>query len=144
MALDPITGAENLVGSVIDRIWPNATDALKAKAALATLASTGELKKMALQAGLAQGQISINKAEALSGNVFIAGGRPFLIWVCGAAFSWAFVLKPIVASILAASGSHVILPTLDLSAMMPVLLTLLGFGGMRTVEKINKVEQRHG
>ncbi len=46
MALDPITAGIDLVSSVVSRIWPNADDQVKAKAALAELAATGELKRM--------------------------------------------------------------------------------------------------
>ncbi len=45
MALDPITAGIDLVSSVVSRIWPNADDQVKAKAALAELAATGELKR---------------------------------------------------------------------------------------------------
>ena len=32
---------------------------------------------------LAKGQLAINKEEAKSGNIFIAGWRPFIGWSCG-------------------------------------------------------------
>ena len=143
MALDPITAGIDLVSSVVSRIWPDATDQVKAKAALAELAATGELKRMALSAGLAQGQIAVNATEAASHFLFVAGWRPWLGWVCGAAFAWAYVLQPILAAVLSASGSAVVLPTLDLSAMSPVLLGMLGLGGMRTVEKLKGAQGNH-
>ncbi len=34
---------------------------------------------------LAKGQLEINKAEAQSRNIFIAGWRPFIGWGCGIA-----------------------------------------------------------
>ncbi len=144
MALDPVTAGLDLVNSVVSRIWPNASDALKAKAALATLASTGELKKMALEAGLVEGQLKINQTEAATGKLFIAGWRPFLGWVCGGAFAWAYVIEPLVRFGLSAAGHPVVLPTLSLSAMTPVLFGMLGLGGMRSFEKSKGVEGRHG
>ncbi len=144
MAFDPISSALDLATSVVDRIWPDATSKLKAKAALAELASSGELKKMALQAGLVEGQLKINANEAASTNLFVSGWRPFVGWVCGLAFAWAFVLEPVTATILTAVGSVVVLPVLNLTAMMPVLLGMLGLGGMRSFEKSKKVEGRHG
>ena len=86
-----------------------------------------------------QGQIEVDKAEAASQNVFVSGWRPFVGWVCGSAFAWAFVLQPFGAFILSAMGKHVTLPTLDLSTMMPVLLGLLGLGAMRSYEKVQAV-----
>ena len=44
---------------------------------------------------LAKGQIEINKAEAQSRNIFVAGWRPFIGWTCGLAMFWHFVGVPI-------------------------------------------------
>ena len=143
MAMDPITAGLDLVNSVVGRIWPNATDALKAKAALAELAASGELKRMAITAGLAQGQLKVNAIEAASHFFFVAGWRPWLGWVCGVAFAWAYVAQPILATILAAAGVHVVLPTLDLSGMMVPLLGMLGLGSMRTKEKLTGAQGNH-
>ena len=143
MALDPITAGIDLVSSVISRIWPNADDQVKAKAALAELAATGELKRMALSAGLAQGQIAVNQVAAGSKFWWVAGARPAVLWVCAAAFAWSYVLAPMLAFVLAAVGHSTPLPALNLSAMMPALLGLLGLGGMRTVEKLKGAQGNH-
>ncbi|MDE2106878.1 MAG: hypothetical protein KGL39_57215 [Patescibacteria group bacterium] len=75
---------------------------------------------------------------------FISGGRPFLIWVCGASFAWVYCLQPIAEFVLAARGHPMTLPIPDMTQMMPVLLGLLGLGGMRTYEKMTGVNQKHG
>lgn len=41
-------------------------------------------------------QIEVNKEEAASGSVFKGGWRPFIGWVCGAAFAYHFVLQPLI------------------------------------------------
>jgi Holin of 3TMs, for gene-transfer release len=81
-------------------------------------------------------QIEVNKQEAASPSLFVAGWRPWIGWTCGMAFAWAFVLQPLLTFALAAAGHKMDLPTLDLSQMMPVLLGMLGLGAMRTYEKI--------
>jgi hypothetical protein len=43
---------------------------------------------------LAKGQLEINKAEAQSRNVFIAGWRPFIGWTCGVAMAYNYVDSP--------------------------------------------------
>ena len=44
---------------------------------------------------LAKGQIDINKEEAKSRNIFIAGWRPFVGWTCGLALFWHFLGLPV-------------------------------------------------
>ena len=36
-------------------------------------------------------QIEVNKTEAQSRNIFVAGWRPFVGWTCGIALAWHFV-----------------------------------------------------
>ena len=85
---------------------------------------------------LALSQIEVNKAEAASGSVFKGGWRPFIGWVCGFAFAYHFILQPILIFGTAVAGiSLPPLPEFDMSQMMPVLLGMLGLGGLRTYEK---------
>ena len=85
---------------------------------------------------LAMAQIEVNKAEAASGSIFKGGWRPFIGWVCGFAFAYHFILQPVLLFGTAAAGvSLPPLPEFDMSQMMPVLLGMLGLGGLRTYEK---------
>ena len=81
-------------------------------------------------------QIEVNKTEAAHRNVFVAGWRPFIGWVCGAAFAYHFVLQPIFVFALAAYGVSLELPSFDMGALMTVLTGMLGLGGLRTFEKM--------
>lgn len=84
---------------------------------------------------LAKGQLEINKTEAQSRNVFIAGWRPFIGWTCGVAMAYNYVVHPILIFTLAQLDYLVAIPALDLSEMMPVLMGMLGLGSLRTYEK---------
>ena len=86
-------------------------------------------------------QLDINKTEAAHRSVFVSGWRPFIGWSCGAAMALNFIVFPIASFVLAQTGHLVELPTLDMSEMMPVLMGLLGLGGLRTVEKIKQVSK---
>lgn len=100
-----------------------------------------DLEKATLAGQVAelQGQLDVDKAEAEQKSTFIAGWRPFVGWVCGCAFAWAFVVQPFAVFIAHACGKLIQLPALDLSSMMPVLLGMLGLGGLRTFEKVQNV-----
>jgi|SRR5579883_824178 len=83
-----------------------------------------------------QGQLEVNKAEAANSRLFVAGWRPFIGWVCGSVFAYAYVLQPFLAFGFAAAWHPVALPSLDFSQIMPVLLGMLGLGAMRSYEKV--------
>lgn len=87
-------------------------------------------------------QMAINREEARSRNIFVAGWRPFIGWTCGISLAWTYVGVPILQFALAQTDQlHVILPSLDMSEMMPVLLGMLGLGGLRTFEKFKGVSK---
>lgn len=84
-------------------------------------------------------QLAVDQVEANNKNTFVSGWRPFIGWACGAAFAWDYVLQPMAAFGLQAVGHPVQLPALNTGDMMPVLLGMLGLGGMRTYEKVQGV-----
>jgi hypothetical protein len=81
---------------------------------------------------LAVAQIKLNTEEA-KGNWFQSGWRPATGWVCVLGFAVNFLISPL------AAGFGVIIPQADTSVMMPVLMGLLGLGGMRSFERFKGV-----
>ncbi|HET7150889.1 MAG TPA: holin family protein [Candidatus Acidoferrum sp.] len=138
-AADPASGILGAAKGIIGMFKLDPTK--KAEIAEQLTLANLDLEKTAMAGDIAalQGQLEVNKTEAASQNVFVSGWRPFVGWVCGSAFAWAFVLQPFAAFTLGAFGKHLVLPTLDLSNLMPVLLGMLGLGAMRTYEKISAV-----
>ena len=91
--------------------------------------------------GLLQAQVEVNKEEAKSLNLFVAGWRPFIGWACGFALVYAAILEPLarfVAKVM--FGYEGGFPSIDTSLTMQVLLGILGFAGMRSFEKSKGVE----
>lgn len=81
-------------------------------------------------------QIEVNKEEAASGSVFKGGWRPFIGWVCGAAFAYHFVLQPLILFGVTVAGVQIPeLPTFDMTSLMTVMMGMLGLGGLRSYEK---------
>jgi|TARA_B110000908_G_C10033488_1_gene348505 hypothetical protein len=90
---------------------------------------------------LAKGQLEVNKVEAAHKNMFVAGWRPAVGWVCVAGMAGNFILIPFANFALALSSSDIVIPLIALSEMMPVLMGMLGLGAMRTVEKTKGVQR---
>lgn len=126
--MSSITGlgeVAGVVGNVIDRIWPNKTEQERAELQAAML--------------VVQGQLQVNQAEAASASVFVAGWRPFIGWVCGAACAWNWIGLPVAKAALAVAGYKLDLSPADLTEMLPVLMGMLGLGALRTAEKFKGV-----
>jgi len=81
-------------------------------------------------------QLSVNAIEAAHRSLFVAGWRPFTGWTCGLALAYQYIANPIAAWVITITMEvPVYPPPIDLSVMMPVLLGMLGLGGLRTIEK---------
>jgi len=117
---EPITA----VGNIIDQMFTSDDEREQAKLLK---------QKLAMQPALVQAEIS--KVQAQHRSTFVAGARPFLMWVCGLGFLFAFVVNPILQWLAPDLGS----PELPLEAMMELTLAMLGLAGLRTAEKIRGV-----
>lgn len=111
--------------NIINKIWPDKSEQEKQQLA-------GVLQ-------IISGQIATNQEEAKSPSIFVSGWRPFIGWVCGAACAWNWIGLKIALFIAAYLGHNLNIQPADVSEMMPVLLGMLGLGGLRTAEKINGV-----
>ena len=132
MSLDPVSVLLDVGSKVIDRLWPDPAQAAAAKLELVKLQQSGELAAMA-------GQLDINKAEASSTSLFVSGWRPFIGWVCGSACAWNWLGLSVAKFGLALAGHPISIQPADITEMLPVLMGMLGIGGLRTIEKINGV-----
>lgn len=124
-----------LVKDVFDRAFPDQAERAKAE-----MEYQQKIYDRINQIDLAQ--IAVNQEEAKSDSLFTRGPRPFIMWVCGVAFAYKFIIQPFLIFALVACGSkfdYHALPVLDWTEMSSVLLGLLGLSGMRSMEKMRKV-----
>jgi len=100
-----------------------------------------ELKSQIISLDLAQAQANIEQAKHSS--VFIAGARPAIMWICAFGLGWQFVFQPITVWLFAVLGSDLVLPVLETEGLMPLTLSLLGLGSMRTFEKHKGIQRNN-
>ena len=124
--IEPISAALDIGGKLIDRLWPDPAQRDAARLELLRMQQAGELA-----------QISVNTEEARSTSLFVSGWRPAVGWCCVAACGWNWLGFPIAKLAAELLGHPIALGPADLGEMWPVLLGMLGLGGLRTLERIN-------
>jgi hypothetical protein len=125
VASDPITAGLNIVDKFIGKFVKDKDLAAKLSAEARSQEFAGELQ-------LLVGQMEINKVEAAHKSIFVSGWRPFIGWVCGVGLLYNVLLSPIL-------DVWFTMPEIDPGLLYPVLMGMLGLGGMRTAEKFKGV-----
>jgi hypothetical protein len=100
-----------------------------------------ELKTQLVSLDLAQAQTNIEQAKHPS--IFVSGARPAIMWICAFALAWQFIVAPIASWAFAIWYPVLELPSLDTQALMTLLMSLLGLGGMRSFEKMKGVAREN-
>ena len=126
-----------IVGDVVGRFLPEDKEA----AAKAKREIEAEITKHVAKIDLAQAQTNLEQAKHPS--VFIAGARPAIMWICAFGLGWQFVFQPVAAWVIAVSGSDILLPVFETEGLMPLTLSLLGLGGMRSFEKFKGIQRNN-
>tara|TARA_R110000851_G_scaffold19802_1_gene60414 strand:+ start:28 stop:402 length:375 start_codon:yes stop_codon:yes gene_type:complete len=114
-----------LIGPVVgllDKFIPDADLRTKLAHQVATMAESHAQE-------IALAQIKVNEADA-KGNWFQSSWRPAIAWVCVLGFLINYLVSPLCA------GFGIDIPQADTSTMLPVLMGMLGLGGMRTLERL--------
>ena len=123
---------------VIDKIFPDKSEADRAKLRLIELQQAGEFKEIEANLELSRQQTAVNVAEAQSPDNFRAGWRPFVGWVCGFGLGYAAIFRPIIIGLVRLQHPEFDLPEAGGETLTTILLGMLGLGGMRTFEKVKK------
>ena len=100
-----------------------------------------ELKSQIVSLDLAQAQTNLEQAKHPS--IFIAGARPAIMWICAFGLGWQFVFQPVAVWIFSVMGSDLVLPMIETEGLMPLTLSLLGLGSMRSFEKFKGIQRNN-
>lgn len=121
-----------VVDKVVDRLVPdkNAGEKLKNEIQL-------ELAQAQMKGELAQ--LEVNKAEAASSSMFVAGWRPFIGWICGCALAYQYLFTPLAWWIATSFRLQFTAPPKLDDVLWQLMFGMLGMGTLRTVEKFKGV-----
>lgn len=124
---------------IVDKLVPDKTAAAAAKAELDKLRVVQDHEIEMATVQLSAAQIAVNEEEAKSSSVFVAGARPFILWMCGIGIGAQFVVMPVVYWVCQLT-SHPVAPlVIDTGALMSLTVSMLGLAGYRTFEKTQGV-----
>ena len=123
-----------VLGSVIDKIFPDANAAAEAKIKLIELEQAGTFKEIEAQLQRDLAQAEINKVEASSPSLFKSGWRPAVGWTCVVGLVYSVLVYPLLTWV-AVVYNIIPPPNIDTGVLITLLGGLLGIGTLRTVEK---------
>lgn len=120
------------VTKLLDKFIPDADEKARLAHEIATLA-----ERQAHE--IARAQIEVNQQEAAHKSLFVAGWRPATGWICASGLGFNYIVVPLGNFTITVMGYETLIPALDLSQMLPVLMGMLGLGAYRTFEKTKGV-----
>jgi hypothetical protein len=117
------------LGTVFDRLFTSDEERLQAQAVLEKLKQHQD-----------ELQVELNKIEAASSSVFVAGWRPAIGWVCAASLAVYYIPRFVMGTTLwclAAWGQQALppLPEMGIGDILGLVGSLLGMSWLRTAEK---------
>jgi len=123
------------VSSLLEKFIPDKDLRSKLSHEIATMAEKNAHEQI-------KAQLDINKTEAQHNSLFVSGWRPAVGWTCCLGMAANFLIIPMTNFALALASSNITIPLIDLETMLPVLLGMLGLGGMRSYEKSKGVARK--
>tara|TARA_R100001594_G_scaffold117835_1_gene153076 strand:+ start:990 stop:1403 length:414 start_codon:yes stop_codon:yes gene_type:complete len=122
------------VGGIIDNLHTSEEEKNNAKI---------KLKEIEAQINKAQSDINLADAKSTAGGIsgmLQRSWRPLIGMSCALAIFWEFVAKQFLMFLIASfSWETAPLPQLDMGTLMPLVMSLLGMGALRSYEKKNNL-----
>jgi hypothetical protein len=129
-------GLVDSVGKIVDDLHVSEEEKQQAKAKLIELENQVKLKQMDINLADAQ-----SKAGGISG-MLQRSWRPLIGMSCALAIFWEFVLSKFILFICGLFQYEVVnIPELDMGTLMPLVMSLLGMGALRTFEKTKGISK---
>lgn len=149
MPFDPLSAIFDLGKSAVERIWPDPIQRAAEMRKLEELRAKGDAAELEAHVKLVMGQLQINAAEATHKSIFVAGWRPFIGWVGGAAMAYQFVVYPMLIWLWVILQAKGVIPdkldpppVLETGALFSIVTGMLGVGGMRSFDKLKGTDTK--
>jgi hypothetical protein len=143
MSFDPLSAAFDLGKVAIEKIFPDPTKRAMEMRLLEELRQKGGLAELNAHVQLMLAQIKVNEVSAAHPSLFVAGSRPFIIWVGGLSLAWAGLIHPLLMWVWAfAEMTGTPPPMIESAALGTILSGLLGVAGMRSFDKSKGTDTR--
>ena len=126
-------GIDDIIGAglrIVDKLVPDPQARAAAALEAAKLKQAGDFKDIEALISSDQGQVEVNKIEAVAPDFFTRGWRPAVGWACVAGLLYQFRLRPFLVT----AGASA--PALDIESLMTLLFGVLGLGAYRTKERL--------
>lgn len=135
--LSILTGGDLVkeIGATVRQVLPNPEAQRDFDLKIAELADKVDQREQELSLA----QTEVNKIEAGSSNLFVAGWRPAIGWVGATALGWTWIVAPLINWVASLTGANVSPPALPADAIYPLILSMLGISASRTIEKMRGV-----
>ncbi|TPW17316.1 MAG: hypothetical protein FD130_703 [Halothiobacillaceae bacterium] len=144
--LDKLFGGADLVkevGSAIDSTFTSDEERFEKQNERYKAEREFNLNEMKLFAELDRGQMEVNKIEAQSPNLFVAGWRPAIGWVGVMALAYQFILYPLLTWLQPILMPEVkIPPEINSDLLFNIIIAMLGIGSMRSFDKWQGVDTK--
>jgi len=141
MGFDPLSSLFDLGKSAVERIWPDPIRRAEELRKLEELRQKGDLAELDAHVKLMLGQLEVNKAEAQHKSIFVAGWRPAVGWGCVTILAFNYIGVYLMEYAVAFMETPPPIPErFDMGELWPVLLGILGVGGMRSFDKKNRTQ----
>lgn len=143
MSFDPLSAVFDLGKIAIEKIWPDPTKRAQELRLLEELKQNGDLAQLKAHVDIMVAQIQVNQEAAKHPSLWVAGARPFIIWVGGFSFAWAGLVHPMLTWIWRfADMEGDPPPMIEAAALGTIVTGLLGVATMRSYDKQKGTDTR--
>jgi len=125
------------IGDTVDNLFTSDEERMEKKNEYLKTIREFDLEENKLIAQQNIAQTEVNKIEAASNSVFVAGWRPAIGWVGAISLFYQFIAYPILLWLPMEAP-----PKFDGSDLYPIIMGMLGIAGLRSFDKVKGVDTK--
>jgi hypothetical protein len=118
------------IGDTVDNLFTSDEERIEKKNEMLKSNREFDFQENKLIAAQNIAQTEVNKVEAASSSLFVAGWRPAIGWVGAIALFYQFIAYPLLLWLPIDPP-----PQIDSSQLYPIIMGMLGIAGMRSYDK---------